>query len=79
VVAERRIVGRGHLKLEVREPSGNSTMAAIAFGQADFDCAPGDSVRLVYRLDVDDYGSRPSVRLVVEHLTRVSYEAPGHM
>jgi hypothetical protein len=29
-------------------------------------------VRLVYRLDVDDYGPRPTVQLVVEHLVAVT-------
>jgi single-stranded-DNA-specific exonuclease len=72
VVAERRVVGQGHLKLKVREPVGDSTIPAIAFGQGGFDCAPGDSVRLVYRLDVDDYGPRPTVQLVVEHLVAVT-------
>ncbi len=68
IVKERRIVGNGHLKLKVGAPETGSELAAIAFNRGDFDCAPGDAVRLVYRLDTDDYGSRRSIQLIVEHL-----------
>jgi single-stranded-DNA-specific exonuclease len=68
VVAERRVVGRGHLKLKLREAGSDAELGAIAFGHGDFECAPGDMLRLVYRLDIDDYGPRPSVQLIVEHL-----------
>lgn len=76
VVTERRVVGRGHLKLKLRETAGDSTLSAIAFGHADFDCAPGDALRLVYRLDIDDYGPRPAVQLIVEHLRREGTPRP---
>ncbi len=68
VVAERRVVGQSHLKLKLREPATDASVSAIAFNQGDFDCAAGDVLRLVYRLDVDDYGARPAVQLIVEHL-----------
>jgi single-stranded-DNA-specific exonuclease len=68
VVTERRVVGDAHLKLRLRVPASDMLVSAIAFGQAEFACAPGDTIRLVYRLDVDDYGSRRSIQLIVEHL-----------
>jgi len=69
-VLERRIVGQRHLKLDLRARDTATTISAIAFNRADFECAPRDTLRLVYRLDVDDYGSRRSIQLVVEHLER---------
>jgi len=71
-VLERRIVGQRHLKLDLRARDTATTISAIAFNRADFECAPRDTLRLVYRLDVDDYGSRRSIQLVVEHLERES-------
>jgi single-stranded-DNA-specific exonuclease len=67
-VMERRVVGSDHLKLKVCVPASGAVLSAIAFNRADFDCAPGDMIRLVYRLDVDDYGSRRSIQLIVEHM-----------
>ena len=70
VVEERRIVGQNHLKMKLRESGLPRSLSAIAFNQAEFECAPGDPLRLVYRLDIDDYGPRPAVQLVVEHMQR---------
>lgn len=76
VVMERRIVGQNHLKMKLRESESLHSLSAIAFNQAEFECAPGDPLQLVYRLDIDDYGSTPAVQLVVEHMQRESAEGP---
>jgi single-stranded-DNA-specific exonuclease len=68
VVVDRRIVAQSHLKLKLREPATDLALSAIAFNQADFDCVPGDLIQLVYRLNIDDYGARPAVQLIIEHL-----------
>ncbi|NNC63196.1 MAG: single-stranded-DNA-specific exonuclease RecJ [Gammaproteobacteria bacterium] len=65
---DRRIVGQAHLKMQVRERASGRTLGAIAFNHGETDCAPGDVLRLVYRLAVDDYGPRPSAQLIVEHV-----------
>ncbi len=76
-VLERRVVGQRHLKLDLRASDTTTTVSAIAFNRADFECAPRDTLRLVYRLDVDDYGSRRSIQLIVEHLERESSATDG--
>jgi single-stranded-DNA-specific exonuclease len=77
VVAEKRIVGQSHLKMMLRATDGQEALSAIAFNQGDFVCDEGDRLRLVYRLDVDDYGPRPAVQLIVEHLQPVEVQR-GH-
>jgi len=67
-LVDRRIVGQSHLKMKVRELASGRTLGAIAFNHGDCAYAPGDVLRFVYRLAVDDYGPRPSAQLIVEHL-----------
>jgi single-stranded-DNA-specific exonuclease len=68
-LVEQRTVGEKHLKLRVRPADGTSTIDAIAFNQA------GPSlrglVRLVYRLDVNEYRGIQSPQLVVEQIAPV--------
>jgi single-stranded-DNA-specific exonuclease len=68
-VVEQRTVGENHLKLRVRPSNGANTMDAIAFNQA------GPSirgpVRLVFRLDVNEYRGAESAQLVVEQIAAV--------
>jgi single-stranded-DNA-specific exonuclease len=68
-IVEQRTVGENHLKLRVRPASGGSTIDAIAFNQA------GPSyrglVRLVFRLDVNEYRGVESAQLVVEQIAAV--------
>lgn len=69
-VEDARIVAARHLKLKVR--SGGATgplLDAIAFNQADLISAVGAvPVRLVYRLDVNEYRGRRTPQLIVEHI-----------
>lgn len=68
-VVERRLVGTGHLKLIVT-PVGAATGAdldAIAFNRTD-ELAPGDAVRLVYRLDINVWRDSERLQLRIDHL-----------
>lgn len=68
-VRDHRIVGEQHLKLTVEPAAGGPSIEAIAF-RADpaFLADPGPRVRLVYRLDINEYRGRQRLQLVVEHI-----------
>ena len=57
-----------HLKLVVRQ--GRRVVDAIAFRQPPVDGAR--RLRLVYRLSENTWGDRPTVQLVVEHLSALA-------
>ncbi len=69
-VRTTRVLGDRHLKLEVMREG--SACEAIAFRHFDHDdapqVAPGQRVRLAYRLDVNQYNGMERLQLVVEHL-----------
>ena len=69
-IIDQRVVGGAHLKMTVKALGGESLHGAIAFHRAACEFSPGETVQLVYRLGVDDYGPgpRPVVQLIVEHL-----------
>lgn len=68
-VRSRRVVGERHLKLAVAPEGGEPVLDAIAFNQADDEHgAVGARVRLVYRLDVNEFRGTRTVQLVVEHI-----------
>jgi single-stranded-DNA-specific exonuclease len=66
-----RIVGERHLKLVVAAPEGRGGFDAIAFNVID-PGAPGalptGRVRLVYRLDSNQYRGESRLQLLVDHL-----------
>ncbi len=66
-VLEQRTVGERHLKMRVRPLAGSSELDAIAFNQA----GPvfRGSVRLAYRLDVNEWRGVESPQLLVEQIT----------
>ncbi|MGL5498440.1 MAG: single-stranded-DNA-specific exonuclease RecJ, partial [Aeromonas sobria] len=69
VLVQQRLVGDKHLKLMLTTDSGYA-VDAIAFG-VDLKRWPDASVkrvRLVYRLDVNEWRGNRSVQLLVEHL-----------
>ncbi len=69
-LVERRIVGGRHLSLKLRPPGANKPIKAIAFGTDDSAWpASVERVAVAYRLDVDTYGGRRQLQLMVEHLT----------
>ncbi|HKJ10527.1 MAG TPA: single-stranded-DNA-specific exonuclease RecJ, partial [Gammaproteobacteria bacterium] len=68
-VRSRRVVGERHLKLTVIPQGTAAVLDAIAFNQADGEyAAAGATVRLAYRLDVNEFRGARSVQLVVEHM-----------
>jgi single-stranded-DNA-specific exonuclease len=70
-VIDTRVVGNRHLKLRLRTPSGE-VADAIAFRHLDDPRAPSlrpqDSVDLVYRAALDEYGGGRRLQLVTEWL-----------
>jgi single-stranded-DNA-specific exonuclease len=70
-VLETRVVGGRHLKLRLRAPSGE-VADAIAFRHLDDPAAPAvrpqETVDLVYRAALDDYGGTWRLQLVTEWL-----------
>lgn len=68
-----RIVGEKHLKLELAKESSGVCYSAIAFNKTDADLPVGDSdIRVVYRLDVNEFRGKRSLQLIVQHLEAAS-------
>ncbi len=68
-VVDFRVLKDAHLKLRVSHPDGSGLTDAIAFNQAQFpDGFDGSMIKLVYRLDVNEYRNRRTAQLVVEHM-----------
>lgn len=64
-----RIVGEKHLKLELLKPQTGVCYSAIAFNQTNDNLPAGDSeIRVVYRLDVNEYRGKRSLQLIVQHI-----------
>ena len=68
-IDEQRTVGENHLKLKVRPASGGSTIDAIAFNQAG--PAWRGVVRLIFRLDDNEYRGFETPQLVVDQIVGV--------
>jgi single-stranded-DNA-specific exonuclease len=66
-VLSRRIVGETHLKLSLRPRDGGQAIDAIAFGWAERDPG-GDRLRLVYKLDVNEWRGEQTLQLLIEHV-----------
>ena len=64
-----KIVGQKHLKLELLKPETGECYAAIAFNKTDKDL-PADNaeIRIVYRLDVNEFRGKRSLQLIVQHI-----------
>ncbi len=68
-VIQQRIVGERHLKMVVQPLHSAKTIDAIAFNAVDNDCPrEQQSVRLAYRLDVNEFRGQRSLQLMVEYL-----------
>jgi len=64
-----RIVGEKHLKLELLKEQSGACYPAIAFNKTDDDLPVGDSdIRVVYRLDVNEFRGKRSLQLIVQHI-----------
>ncbi len=66
-VLSSRVVGDAHLKLVLKHPDGGPLLDAIAF-RCTRELSPGERVRLVYRLEVNDYEGRRRLQLNVQHV-----------
>jgi single-stranded-DNA-specific exonuclease len=64
-ILEQTVLRDAHLRLTMRHRDGGEAVEAIAFRHAQPVTA---SARLVYRLDINDYGGRRRPQLVVEHV-----------
>ena len=65
-LVEQRTVGENHLKMRVRPLGGRTSVDAIAFNQAG--PAYRGTVRLAYRLDVNEYRGVENPQLIVEQI-----------
>lgn len=64
-----KLLKERHLKLRVCHPGDARVLDAIAFNQAELpELGPGASLRVVYRLDVNEFRNRRTAQLVVEHM-----------
>jgi single-stranded-DNA-specific exonuclease len=68
-IVDQRIVGEHHLKLKVRPAGGGQPIEGIAFNHPEL-LPQGDDtqVRLVYRLDVNEFRNVRNPQLVVEYI-----------
>ncbi len=66
---ERRIVGKGHLKLLLEHVSGSPRCEAIAFGQTG-EKIPADCkrVRIAFKPDVNEYRGERRLQLLIQHI-----------
>lgn len=71
MIRDQRVVGSRHLKLKVQPESGGPVLDGIAFNREPLGCTPGHPLRLLYRLDINDYRGSRTVQLVVEHVESV--------
>ena len=67
-----RIVGEKHLKLDLMKQETGACYSAIAFNKTDEDLPEGDKdIRIVYRLDVNDFRGKRNLQLIVQHIEAV--------
>lgn len=65
---DRRIVGEHHLKMTLEHPAGKA-LDAIAFNETgQWMNSQTRMVRIVYKLDVNEFRGQRSVQLMVEHI-----------
>ena len=71
-VAECRVVGQKHLQLALRIGRSDRTCDAMAFFTNAGDwVGEADAIRLVYRLNVNEYRGRRKLQLIAEHMEPV--------
>lgn len=70
---QQRVVGHRHLKMVLMEPVSGLAVDAIQFN-ADMEQWPDESqthVRVIYRLDVNEFRGRKTVQMLVDHLLTI--------
>jgi len=68
VVEESRVVGGSHLKMQLRPVDGRNRIDAIAFGRLPEHLPDSDTVRLVYKLDINHFRGHKTCQLMVEQI-----------
>lgn len=69
IVLESRLVGDIHAKLKLQPVGATKGIDAICFGYLnDHAELPVDQVRVVYRLDVNEFRERQSLQLIIQHI-----------
>lgn len=69
ILRQQRILGGKHIKMSVSPQQGKQLIDAIAFNQADdHQLSIGQPVRLVYRLDSNEFRGNISLQLMVEYI-----------
>jgi single-stranded-DNA-specific exonuclease len=72
-LAHWRTVGKKHLKMKLEIPGRRWPIDAIAFNTEEKDLPDNpDSIRIAYKLDVNDYRGERSPQLLVTHISPVS-------
>ena len=72
-VVDGRVVGERHLKLRLQPLAGGPTFDAIHFNADPALLAdPGETARVVYRLEVNEFRGRRTVQLNVEYFGRLN-------
>lgn len=66
-VVNARIVGERHLKLSVSPVGDDRVIDGIAFNQVS-STMPSGEVRLVYRLDINEFRGERNIQLMIEHI-----------
>ena len=72
-VKNARVVGDKHLKMWVTTADRSRAFDAIAFnfkGAEENTALPDGEVRLVYRLDINEYKGERRLQLLVDHVLR---------
>ena len=76
-IVEQRIVGQRHLKIGLQPVEGYEIINGIAFN-VDLEEWPNETcsrVRLVYRLDVNEYRGMSQLQLIIQYLEPISSAA----
>ncbi|HEY5775785.1 MAG TPA: single-stranded-DNA-specific exonuclease RecJ [Xanthomonadales bacterium] len=68
VVEDSRVVGGSHLKMQLRPVDGRARIDAIAFGCLPEDLPASDTLRLVYKLDINHFRGHKTCQLMVEQI-----------
>ncbi len=68
VVEEHRVVGGSHLKMQLRPVDGRTRIDAIAFGCLPEDLPPTDTLRIIYKLDINHFRGHKTCQLMVEQI-----------
>jgi single-stranded-DNA-specific exonuclease len=69
-VLRARVVGERHVKLQLRPLESRAAFDAIAFNYLgeEVTAPPAGRVRLVYRLDINEFRGERRLQLMVDHL-----------